>query len=340
MKVASSLVGGRDPSPELAAEVVHNALQAAGVERADSVLLFLSRDYVRHAQPAIIAAARAAGTTQISGCTAYGLLNEQGWLLDQSGAVALVIAQSPAPATGDRREPLLSFSGHHTLPYDWQALPARAGLLDAEAVAWAHGRLAGTPGAEVRLPGMHARLASSPGLRLLGLPLTVTATTGYDLRQLGGLAAVDSLQRCLPAELRDDMPLHHIVVVRAPDVPAVPILMANADGSLTLAEALEVGEQVHWAIRQPLSAEQDMREALRAAVNPEKIPDFALMFSCLGRGPLFYGNDDRDLLAFREQFPGVPLIGAYGSGQIAPVGRHNRLFQNTVVTLLFESTHV
>ena len=37
---------------------------------------------------------------------------------------------------------------------------------------------------------------------------------------------------------------------------------------------------------------------------------------------------------------GVPLIGAYGSGQIAPVGRHNRLFQNTVVTLLFESTHV
>ena len=340
MKVASSLVGGRDPSPELAAEAVHNALQAAGIERADSVLLFLSRDYVPHAQPAIIAAARAAGTTQISGCTAYGLLNEQGWLLDQSGAVALVIAQSSAPAAGDRHEPLLSFSGHHTLPYDWQALPARAGLLDAEAVAWAHGRLAGTPGAEVRLPGMHARLACSPGLRLLGLPLTVTAAAGYDLRQLGGLTAVDSLQRCLPAELRDAMPLHQIALARKPGAPAVPILMANADGSLTLAEALEPGEQVHWAIRQPLSAEQDMREALQGGVNPEKTPDFALMFSCLGRGPLFYGNDDRDLLAFRECFPGVPLIGAYGSGQIAPVGRHNRLFQNTVVTLLCESAHV
>ncbi|MGV0951628.1 MAG: FIST C-terminal domain-containing protein, partial [Azonexus sp.] len=76
------------------------------------------------------------------------------------------------------------------------------------------------------------------------------------------------------------------------------------------------------------------------AVDPEKKPDFALMFSCLGRGPLFYGNDDRDLLAFREQFPGVPLIGAYGSGQIAPAGGKNQLFRNTVVTLLCESDHV
>jgi hypothetical protein len=75
-------------------------------------------------------------------------------------------------------------------------------------------------------------------------------------------------------------------------------------------------------------------QSLLAAVDPEKRPDFALMFSCLGRGPLFYGNDDRDLLAFREIFPGVPLLGAYGSGQIAPAGDGNRLFQNTVVTLL------
>jgi hypothetical protein len=64
-----------------------------------------------------------------------------------------------------------------------------------------------------------------------------------------------------------------------------------------------------------------MREALRMLRStPKKRPDFALMFSCIGRGPLFYGNDDRDLLAFRERFPGVPLLGAYGSGQIAPVG--------------------
>ena len=89
-----------------------------------------------------------------------------------------------------------------------------------------------------------------------------------------------------------------------------------------------------------MSAEQDMRQSLLATVDLEKRPDFALMFSCLGRGPLFYGDDDRDLLAFRETFPGVPLIGVYGSGQIAPAGNGNRLFQNSVVTLLCESVHV
>ena len=160
------------------------------------------------------------------------------------------------------------------------------------------------------------------------------------------IATQAKTRRALPAELRTDPPLHRVVLILASDDLAVPILSTNADGSLTLATALAVGEQVRWAIRQPLSAEQDMRQSLlvppqgSVAVDPEKAPDFALMFSCLGRGPLFYGNEDRDLLVFREHFPGVPLVGAYGSGQIAPVGNANRLFQNTVVTLLYESAHV
>ena len=352
MKVARSLVSGLHPTPELAAEAVRNALQGAGLQRADGVLLFLTRDYVRHAPPAIVAAARAAGTLQVSGCTAFGLLTEQGWLLDQPGAAVLVFAHPAPPAAADDTQPLLSFTGQHTLPYAWQAMPERAGLLDTEAVSWSHGRVAEQPGAEIRLAGVHTRLCLAPGLRRLNLPLTVNAATGYDLRQLGGLAPIDSLRRHLPTELRAEPPLHQIVVTRAIpatepaaevftwDEPGIPILNANADGSLTLAEPLAIGEQVHWAIRQPLSAEQDMRQSLLAAVDPEKRPDFALMFSCLGRGPLFYGNDDRDLLVFREQFPGVPLIGAYGSGQIAPAGGGNRLFQNTVVTLLCESAHV
>lgn len=340
MKVASSLVSGPHPTADLAAGAVRDALQAAGLERADSILLFLTRDYVRHAQPAIVAAARAAGTLQVTGCTAYGLLTEEGWLLDQSGAAALVIAYATPDDADTRHEPLLSFTGHHTLPHDWQRRPERVGLLDAEAVTWSHGRLAGETGSELLLAGIHARIACSPGLRMLSQPLAVNAVAGYDLCELGGLPAINSLQRSLPAELRAEPPLHQIVVARQPGTPAVPILAANADGSLTLAEALAIDEPVRWAIRQPLSAEQDMRQSLLATVDLEKRPDFALMFSCLGRGPLFYGDDDRDLLAFRETFPGVPLIGAYGSGQIAPAGNGNRLFQNTVVTLLCESAHV
>ena len=338
MTAASSFVGGPHPLPELAAEAVRQALEKAGLERADSVLLFLTRDFARHAQPALLAAARVAGTLEIAGCTAYGLLTEDGWHLDQPGAAALVIAHE-APVA-ERNTPLLSFSGNRILPYAWQSGTPRVGLLDTEAAAWSHGRLASDACAEMNLPGWRMQLACSPGLRLLGEPLTVNSANAYELYRLGGLTARDSLQRCLPAELRGDPPLHRIVVVRQLDTPAIAILAAGADGSLTLTDAVETGEQLCWAIRQPLAAEQDMRQALSVAVDPEKVPEFALMFSCLGRGPLFYGGDDRDLLAFREQFPGVPLIGAYGSGQIAPVGNGNLLFQNAVVTLLFESAHV
>lgn len=338
MTAASSLVSGPHPVPELAAEAVRQALEKAGLARADSVLLFLTRDFARHAQPALLAAARVAGTLEIAGCTAYGLLTEHGWHLDQPGAAALVIAHETS--AGESSPPLLAFSGHRILPYAWQSGAPRAGLLDAEAAVWSHGRLANDACASIGLPGWQARLACSPGLRLLGEPLTVDDASGYDLRRLGGLAARDSLQRNLPAELRADPPLHQIVVLRQPEAPAISILAPGVDGALTLAEPLEAGERVRWAIRQPLATEQDMRHSLLAAVDPEKVPEFAVMFSCLGRGPLFYGGDDRDLLVFREQFPDLPLIGAYGSGQIAPVGNANRLFQNAVVTLLFESTHV
>jgi len=358
VKTGSGLASGPRPSPELATQAVRMALAAAGLERAAAVILFLSREFSRQPQPAILAAARTAGCLQVFGGTASGLLTERGWLLDQPGAAALVLEHAdPVPPTA----PIVSVSSHTTLRFAWQAGVARLGLLDTDAAVWSHGRLAADGCAEIRLPGQ-ARLAVSPGLRLLGETLHIDATRGYDICRCAGQTALASLQRSLPAELRDNIPLHQIVALRRPDLPGIPILSANADASLSLAEALTAGETITWAMRQPLAAEQDMRQALSAATmeataGPATIettagprgdlqkkgifrPDFGLMFSCIGRGPLFYGDDDRDLLAFRQQFPDTPLLGAYGSGQIAPAGGQNRLFHNSVITLLIEGTHV
>ena len=67
-------------------------------------------------------------------------------------------------------------------------------------------------------------------------------------------------------------------------------------------------------------------------------PCGALMFSCIGRSPFFYGGEDRDLKVFTERFPDLPLIGVYGTGQIAPLGDRpgagNGEFQNAVVIAL------
>jgi len=58
-----------------------------------SVLLFLTSAYAHNPQQAIKAAAIAAGTPQIFGCCAMGLLTDQEWLLDVEGAVAMVFPQ-------------------------------------------------------------------------------------------------------------------------------------------------------------------------------------------------------------------------------------------------------
>ena len=202
--------------------------------------------------------------------------------------------------------------------------------------------------AECRLPGLRARVVRSDGLRRIGEPLAVDAGQAFDVQRIGGRTAADSLWRALPAEWRARPPLHQIAALRDVDGPGIAILSINADGSLSLAEALHPGETINWAIRQPLAAEEDIRQALQAArddfptaaVDSKKRPNFAFMFSCIGRGPLFYGGEDRDLQAFRDIFPGTPLIGAYGTGQIAPLAAGNQLFQNTALTLLFESAHV
>jgi len=339
VKVASGLASGHQAGPELAERAVGEALAAAGLARASQVLLFLTRDFIRQATPAILAAARTAGCLQVFGCTASGLFTERGVLLDQPGAAALVIADAPPPGAAEET-PDLALCGRSGLPFDWMAGRPRAGLLDADAVTWAQARQCADACAETHLPGWCAGIALSTGCRPLAAGQTVDVCDAYELRRVAGQTAVASLRRSLPAELRERLPLHQIVILRQADEPGIAILAANADGSLTLAEPLAAGDQIGWAVRQPLAAEQDMRQALDRAGAGRTAPDFALMFSCIGRGPLFYGGEDRDLLAFRTRFPGIPLLGAYGNGQIAPTARGNRLFHHSVVTLLFEGTHV
>jgi small ligand-binding sensory domain FIST len=67
-------------------------------------------------------------------------------------------------------------------------------------------------------------------------------------------------------------------------------------------------------------------------------PAFACMFSCLARGPYYYGGNDEDLSLLKSQFPDMPIIGFYGNGQIAPIMGKNTLLQHSIVLALFGQT--
>lgn len=339
MKVATGLASGQRPLAELAERAVRDALERADCQRAEQVILFLSKDFARQPQPALRAAARTAACLQIGGCTASGLMTERGWLIDQPAAAALVLADIPRHASGTDA-PRLSFSGQGRLAHDWLTDHPRSGLVDSDGNAWQQARECPDLRSTTEFPGLQARLLLSRGLRKLGEQLVVDASAGHELRQIGKLNASDSLRRHLPAELRAHPPLHQLSLLREDSQPGIGILSINADGSLTLADTVQSGDRVQWAIRQPLSAEQETRQQMTAAVDATRPPLFALMFSCIGRGPLFYGYEDCDLLAFRASFPDIPLLGAYGTGQIVPGIGGNQLFQNAVLTLLYERSHV
>ena len=53
-------------------------------------------------------------------------------------------------------------------------------------------------------------------------------------------------------------------------------------------------------------------------------PAGALLFSCLGRGEMLYGEPDHDSRAFRAHIGDVPLGGFFGNGEIGPV--HGQTF--------------
>lgn len=337
MKAGTSLVSGLEAAPALAAAAVRNALARAGLDQAAGVVLFLSGEFSRHPQPAVLAAARQAGCLQVFGMVANGLFTESGWSLDQPAAAALVVGDGaalrlPVGEAGTR----MALAGTATLPAEWQQGPPRHGLVNAGAGVWQHSRLAESARCEAEFTGVRCAAALSTGLQLLGDEQVVDAVHAYDVARIGGLSAQDSLRRALPPHLRErsELPLHRVSAVAADGRP-IPFLAANADGSLTFALPVAAGEPIRWALRQPLAAEIDMRTSLEPLAAACPNPEFALVFSCIGRGPLFYGNDDLDLLACRQRFPGLPLLGAYGSGQIVAREGRNCQYQNSVVTLLF-----
>lgn len=361
MTIATALITGNDPHPQLAEDAVAQALSKAGLTHASAVLLFLTPEFSRHTQEAVTAAARRAQCMQVAGGIASGVLTETGWVLDRPAAAAMVFGSEFPLTQGEAGgTPMFSYAGS-AFPTEWtDAGPRFGGLFSnsfsgssahGEPAVWQQGRLSATQRCSLSLPGAEIAIGVSTGLRLLGEAQPIERSNGFDLERLGGQPAARSLLRALPAELRGELGntpdhhLHHLAAVVFDAAPSGPELLnsqtfrtvaligTNADQTVTLMEHARAGQYLAWAIRQPLSAETDMRQT----VDRLKVahPACALMFSCIGRGPFFYGGEDRDLNILRERFPNLPILGTYGTGQVAPLNPpgsvSNIELQNSVV---------
>lgn len=350
---ATGFAAADKPSPELAAEAVREALDASGGDFAHSVLLFLSSHFCRSAQPAVMAASRAARCVQVAGCTAPGVFTETSWALHQPAAAALVLSGPVSLGPTQPSEPALTFAlPEHTSP-DWLLpYPPRygsiaTGLDDRNGgQVWCHGKL--KPGrVEASFHGASVRTAVSRGLRFLSPPLYVTEQDGFEVFQLSNTPALNTLLTQLPPEMSnlDTLPLQRLcALVLEPGVPSqqavsegrytlLPLLGLNShERSVTLAAPLPQDSALIWAWREPQAAEADTAAALdQITAGNVPTPDFALMFACLGRGPYFYQGHDQDLAQLTARYPGLPVIGVYGGGEIAALGDGNVLLSYSTV---------
>ena len=200
----------------------------------------------------------------------------------------------------------------------------------------------------------HAAVAASHGLQLISSPRRITKTIGNDLLSLAHLPALSTLvSACKKQDIaikNNDVPYHLLVAVYARkacqiergDYNLASLIIANQDkDSVTLTKPLNEGDWLSWAVRDVDAAQIDIVKTasmLRRQLDVE--PEFALLFSCLGRGPYFYNGSDQDLALIKTLFPDLPLIGFYGNGEIAPIAGVNELLQYSAVLGLFAKSNV
>lgn len=358
LHVATGLAKGAKALPVLASLAVEQALIKARIQQAHSVFLVLSSEFASQPQSAIRAAAVMAGTTQVFGCSATGLFTEEEWVLDCPAVAAMVFSEEVFSSTlstlsPKKPSPLLTLAAPNAIRNSWLDDPVmRYGGVSGDATGqgpfsvWQHGKGSTQGYAELALSQGHAQILVSLGLKAVSPAQKIGALTGYDVFKIELSPALQHLKQAFQPfndVVDGSLPYHRLMLAYAPTKITLEqgeFRLANimaideSNQTVTLSSTLKEGTWVRWMMRDPDTAQQEMQQQCMSASKDIK-PAFGMLFSCLGRGPQFYGAQDQDLLTIKQQFQHLPLIGFYGNGEIAPLHGHNQLLQFATVLSLF-----
>ena len=189
----------------------------------------------------------------------------------------------------------------------------------------------------------------SQGAAPVGPEMTITAADGNTIAELASKPAVQRLRGAL-AELEpreqqlaaSGLMLGIVIDENKPeygrgDFLVRPILGADSEsGSLVIGERVRVGQTVRMQVRDGASADEDLREALRAqavALGTGRAAG-ALVFTCNGRGSHMFDVPDHDATAIEDAL-GAPAGGFFCAGEIGPVGGRNFLHGFTATMAVF-----
>jgi small ligand-binding sensory domain FIST len=201
----------------------------------------------------------------------------------------------------------------------------------------------------VRMGGVEVLPCVSQGAGPVGPEMTITSAEANVIGELAGKPAMERLGEVIAAlpererELASSGVLVGLVIdenrpdYERGDFLVRPIIGADREsGAIAIGEPVRVGQTVRLQVRDAASADEDLRQALRAqaqALGSDGAAG-ALLFTCNGRGSHMFEVPDHDAGALEDAL-GVPTAGFFCAGEIGPVGGRNFLHGFTATMAVF-----
>jgi small ligand-binding sensory domain FIST len=200
------------------------------------------------------------------------------------------------------------------------------------------------------MDGVEPIIGVAQGCQPIGEPFVITRGDGRVVREIAGRPALEVLRRAI-GELPDAerrLRTAGIFAGLAMDPAKSPLArgdfvvrgLVNADqgsGVVAVADSIHVGQTIQFQIRDAVAAAEDLATTLEgmAAALGGRRPAFGFYFNCAGRGRGLYGAPNHDVRMIRARLGAFPLVGFFGNGEFAPLGRRNFFHTYTGVLVVF-----
>lgn len=380
----SGLISGR-PAADAAIEASRQALGAAGSDRADLALVFVTGEIHRDTQQVLHAVRRITGARVIVGCSGSGVLDERREVEGESAVAVLVVRDERLLATpflvedqaeagpragarvAERVAGTVAEGGCLLVLPDVAGLDPRAlldGLQEALGFVPVVGAVAaGAPVVElfatqavagslagVALSGVRPVIGVAQGCAPIGEPYVVTRAADNVVVQIAGRRALDVLREAVqaapggPARARRGGVLAGLALdpAKSPlergDFLVRNLLGVDASsGAIAIGERVHVGQTIQFQLRDADASREDLEATLGAVADRlgGRRPAFGCYFNCAGRGQGLYGVPDHDVALISGRLGAFPLVGFFGNGEFAPVGRRNVFHTYTGALVVF-----
>ena len=188
------------------------------------------------------------------------------------------------------------------------------------------------------------------GCMPIGEPYVITRADGQLIETIGGRPALDVLKEAITRVDGGPERVQRAGMFAglAMDPAKSPLergdfLVRNlvgadrSTGAIAVGEPVRVGQTIQFQIRDAESARLDLRATLDGVARElaGRRPMFGCYFNCAGRGQGLFGVPDHDVGMIRERLGAFPLVGFFGNGEFAPIGRRNYFHTYTGVLAVF-----